>query len=267
MYLESRAANRRNCRHPDPMNDPTKSEELGLVDYSSAPISVGRMLQSALQSGVTKENVDVLEKLMNLYERDQTRQAELAYNRAFAALQADRPKIVAVTPVPDRDGNIKYHFARYEEIDEKMQPFLEKHGFAVSFKQSYGDGTVTQTCIIRHRDGHKEENPFKCRIGKGPPGASEAQADGAASTYAKRHAYCNAFNIIIDPPDSDGAKSDVRDIGAPISRDKVTYLAELLKETNSDLPKFLAVAGVKSLEEIGEGSYSVLVNLLLNKRR
>lgn len=244
---------------------PESEHKHQLTTTPTQEITVGGMLQAAIAGGVSKENVDVLEKLMNLYERDQARRAEMAFNAAFVALQAEMPKVKAVKPVPDRDGNIKYFFAPYEEIDAQVRPFLQKHGFSTSFSQSYTDGRVSQTCILRHAAGHKQENTFSVRIGKGPPGSSEAQGDGAASTYAKRHAFCNALDIVIDN-DTDG-KSEIADIGEAISRDQVQYLKELIDETKSDVPKLLALAGADSLEKIGTGQYRVVVNLLLSKRR
>ncbi len=42
---------------------------------------------------------------------------------------------------------------------------------------------------------------------------------------------------------------------------------ELLAETKSDVSKFLAMAGVDSVEDIRTGSYDVLVRALLMKRK
>ncbi len=217
-----------------------------------------------MEKGVTAENVAVLEKMMDLYERTQAKDAEKEFARAFNALQSEMPKITAVKPVPDRNGNIKYHFAPYEEIMNCIQPFLLKHGFTVSFSMSFHEGRVTQECTLQHIGGHARKNQFSVRIGSGPPGASEAQADGAAGTYAKRHALCNALNIIVDH-DTDGF--DAKKDGAPITQDKVMYLKELVRETGSDEAKFLKFAGAAKFEEIPSAVYDVLVRSLLAKKR
>lgn len=232
----------------------------------SAPISVGTMLQEAIKGGITPENVATLEKLMDLYERDQKRQAEQQFARAFTALQNDLPRVKAVKPVPDKQGGVKYYFAPYEEIDEEVRPFLNKHGFTTSFSMSYDGERVSQKCILQHVGGHVRENSFSVRVGSGPPGASAAQADGAAATYAKRHAYCNALNIVIDAPDTDG-KAAVQQEGAPITRDQIQYLREQVRDTGADEAKFLALAGAKSYEDITAGSYPVLIRFLTAKAR
>lgn len=225
--------------------------------------SVGQMLQAAIDKGVTAENVAVLEKMMDLYERTQAKEAEKEFARAFNALQSEMPEIKAVKPVPDKHGNTKYFFAPYEEIMGQVRPFLLKHGFTVSFSMSYNDGRVMQECTLQHIGGHVRKNQFAVRIGSGPPGASEAQADGAAGTYAKRHALCNALNIVIDH-DTDGF--DAKKDGAPITADQALYLRELIKETKSDEALFLKFAGAPSFEEIGSARYDDCARALHKKQ-
>jgi hypothetical protein len=224
--------------------------------------SVGAMLQSAIAAGVTAENVAVLEKLMDLYERTQAKEAEKQFAAAFAALQGEMPAIHAVKAVPNRDGTIRYKFAPYEEIMAIVRPLLQRHGFTVSFSQTVGDGRISQACVLQHVGGHSRANAFAVRIGSGPPGSSEAQTDGAASTYAKRHALCNALNITVDA-DTDGA--DARIEGAPIAADKAQYLRELCAETKSDEAAFLKFAGAATFAEIASTRYDDLVRALLKK--
>ena len=233
-----------------------------LATIPPAAPSVGAMLQSAIASGVTTENVAVLEKMMDLYERTQAKEAEKEFARAFAALQGDMPAIQAVKPVPNNDGTIRYRFAPYEEIMAIVRPLLQRHGFTVSFSQSVGDGRITQVCILQHIGGHSRMNSFAVRVGKGPPGSSEAQGDGAASTYAKRHALCNALNITVDA-DTDGA--DARIEGAPLAPDKVLYLRELVRDTHSDEKLFLKFAGADTFEAIASARYDDLVRALNKK--
>lgn len=230
--------------------------------------TVGAMLQSAIAAGVTAENVAVLEKMMDLYERTQAKEAEKEFARAFVQLQSDMPAIHAVKPVPNNDGSIRYRFAPYEEIMEQVRPLLLRHGFTVSFSQTIGDGRIVQACTLRHVGGHAVTNQFAVRVGKGPPGSSEAQGDGAASTYAKRFALCDALNIVVEK-DSDGARAgeDARIEGAPIAPDKAQYLRELVAETKSDEAAFLRFAGASKYEEIGSARYDVLVAALHKKVR
>jgi len=211
------------------------STALAVVD-PKPEMSVGRMLEAVISKGVTSENVGALEKLVGLYERMQAKSAEQAFNEAFVELQKDMPRIQAKKPVPNRDGTVRYVFAPYESIMEQVQPFLVKHGFTVSFSTRFDGPRIVKICTLRHTAGHSVSNEFAATIGSGPPSASGAQADGAAGTYAKRFALCDALNVVID------IDNDARAEGANISAEQAKDLRARVAATASDEAKFLSFA-------------------------
>lgn len=200
------------------------------------PPSVAEMLQTFMAKGVTAENVAVMEQLVGLYERMEAKNAEKAFNSAFVALQHEMPNVKAMQPVPNNDGTIRYTFAPYEDIMEQVQPFLNRHGFTISFSTKYDTTRVVKVCTLRHTSGHSVTNEFAVRIGKGPPGSSEAQADGAAGTYAKRMALADALNIVVEKD------SDARIEGGKISNQNAAALRKRVKATGSDEAAFLRYA-------------------------
>ncbi len=241
--------------------------ELAIQDDRLAPVapSVGAMLQAALDKGVTSENVAVMEKLMDLYERDQARQAERAFSEAFVRVQCQLPKIEAVKPVPDKFGNTKYYYAPLEEIMPKVMPVLRANGFAISFDSEIKDDRAVLRCTLTHLGGHHRTNISMAKIGSGPPGATPAQADGSAATYAKRRALCDALAIVSEI-DNDGA-GDARNEGSPITTEQAIYLKELVAETKSDEAAFLKFAGAPTYAEIGSERYDRLVAALNKKAK
>lgn len=228
--------------------------------------SVAQMLQTILERPDALQNVEVLERVVALYERQELRNAEKAFANAFAGLQSEIPNIVALRVVPDKHGNQKYVYAPFEAIMDQLKPKLHKHGFTVTFSSEIKDDRVTQTCTVQHIEGAKRVNHSTARIGSGPPGASPTQADGAASTYAKRFALGDAFNIIVDR-DNDGRPADVRNEGDFITLDKADYLKEQVREVKFNEATFFKLAGCSNYEEITEGKYAVLINALEMKRR
>lgn len=223
--------------------------------------SVADMLQAVIERGVTGENVNALEKLVGLYERMQERDSEKAFATAFVALQADMPNVKATGTIPDNSGNARSVFAPYEEIMAQVSPLLQKHGFTVTFSTDYKEGRIVKTCTLQHVGGHSRSNQFAVRIGSGPPRASEAQADGAASTYAKRFALCDALNIVVDKD------TDAKVEGAPITKQEADELSRRVAETNSDRDKFLQAAGAASFAEIPSSKYEMLDEMLSRKER
>ena len=194
----------------------TQPQEMRVIE--GGQLSIGAMMSALIEKGVTADNVTALEKLADLHERMEAKSAERDFNRDFLALQGELKNITARKEVPTKGGGVKFKFAPYEEIMEEVQPLLLKHGFGIKFSQRFADSRMFVTCKLLHRSGHSESNEFGARIGSGPPGASEAQADGAATTYAKRGALCQALNIVVDQDD------DAQAVGGAISLDEAAEL-------------------------------------------
>jgi hypothetical protein len=210
------------------------------------PTSIGDVLMAVVQGGVTAANVDVVERMLALKEREDARQAERAFAEAFAELQKEMPRVKASKPVPGKDGTTRYTYAPYEDIMRQAQPLLAAHGFSITFDTDMPDEKrVVATCTLLHRMGHSRANKFACRIGSGPPHSSEAQGDGAAVTYAKRFALCAALNIVVE-----GLDTDARLESEFITLDQAEDLRQRCVASRTDCAKFLRLAQVDSFDKI-----------------
>lgn len=222
------------------------------------------MLQAIVEKGITTENVAAMESLVGLYERMEAKNAEKEFNAAFAKMQATMPNIAATKAVPDKQGNLKYRYAPYEEILEKVQPLLTAHGFSVSFDMEFKEGRVISTCILRHSGGHSQRNSFAVRIGGGPPGASETQADGAAKTYARRGALADALNIVVSHDDD----ARVEGSGETISSEKAEEIRRRVRDNDAiDEVRFLKWCKVSDFEEIPASKLDKIEVELTRKER
>ncbi len=201
--------------------------------------SVAMMLQKVIDGGITADNVSALESLVGLYDRMQAKNAEREFNQAFAKLQSELSSVNATRQVPNKDGSVRYRFAPYEDIMETVKPALIANGFAISFTTRFMEGgRIVSICTLRHVGGFSQSNEFAVRIGGGPPGATETQADGAAKTYAKRGALCDALNIVVEHDD------DARMIGQPIGSALAQDLEARVKACGADEHAFMRFAGV-----------------------
>jgi hypothetical protein len=230
---------------------------------SPAPTPLA-LMQQVIAAGITAESVGVMERLVAL-DRDMKKDAAAAeYARAFSALQNEMKSFKPTKAVPGKEpGSIKYHFLPYEEIMREVRPLCEKHGLSISFSTDFAEGRIVQTCTIQHVSGHSKDYKAFVRAGAGPYGATESQADGAAMTYAKRYALCNALNILVER-DSDGL--DARNEGSPITHEQAQTLKELCQEVGANVPAFLKYAGATKFEDIGSARYDGLFRSLQKKR-
>lgn len=246
------------------MSDQLALSPSGLLP--AAPVkqepSVGEMLQAVIDKGVTQENVAAIEKLVGLYERMQDKKAEQLFAAAFVRLQAEMPKVQATKPVQNRDGSLRYRFAPLEEIVKQIGPSLKEHGFTFSFSERFDSGRMIETCTLMHVGGWKRTNEFSVRVGGGPPGCTETQADGAASQYARRYALCDALGIVIEHLDE-----DARLEGGTVTADQAFELERRVAETNSNKAAFLKFAGAEKFTDIAAVKYDMLNQFLQKKER
>lgn len=225
----------------------------------SAEPSAGQMMQAMITAGITTENVAAFKELVLLQERSEDRNAKRQFAAAFSALQAELPAVQAMQVVPNKDGSVRYKYAPYEEVLKQVKPYLDKHGFSLRFSQKLDTGRITMSCTLLHNGGHTETNEFTCRIGSGPPSASEAQADGAASSYAQRGALCDALNIVVRKD------TDANIEGGTISAEDAAELRSRVKKLGVDEIAFLKLAGAPSFETISDSKYEVADEWLRKK--
>ncbi len=228
-------------------------------DKGQSEPSVAMMLQKVIDGGITADNVSALESLVGLYDRMQAKNSEREFNQAFAKLQSELRSVNATRTVPNKDGSPRYRFAPFEDIMEEVQPVLVANGFSISFNSRFGDGRMVSICTLRHIGGFSQSNEFAVRIGGGPPGATDTQADGAAKTYAKRGALCDALNIVVEHDD------DARMIGQPIGTALAMDLKERVIACGADMEAFLKYAGARDFAEISDERWPVLDELLKRK--
>jgi hypothetical protein len=225
--------------------------------------SVGGMLQKVIEAGITADNIGALEKMMDLYERNEKRIAEKEFATALTALQGETIRITATKAVDQKaDGSCRYKFAPYEEIMREVQPILTRHGFSVTFDTEAGDNRLTSICTLTHSGGHSRSNKFAVRYGK-PPGSSDAQGDMSTKSYAKRGALCDALNISIEH-DTDG-RDDARTIGAFVTAEQAITIRELAEAVEANTEKLFRFAGSTSYETIPANRFNEVFRMLKKK--
>lgn len=218
----------------------TKSE--ALVTPPTPAIMLSNALDTIQRGEVTPQHVEVLCQMMDLYERNEKREAEKAFASALTELQGETIRVQATKAVDVKNGVPRYTFAPYEEIMQLVQPMLTRHGFSITFDTKVDDQRLTSVCTLTHKAGHSRSNQFSVRFSK-PPGCSDAQGDMSTKSYAKRGALCDALNIVVDHDD------DARMVGKPIGKERGLELRRRVVETKSDEIAFLKFAGVNVNED------------------
>jgi hypothetical protein len=165
-----------------------------------ATASPQQLLTIAVQRGAS---IDELDRLMDLQERFEAREARKAYTRAFAAFKAEAIRIVKNKQVTDGPLRNK-RYAELFVVVNAVTPALSEHGLSLSWETTKDHKDwIEVTCYLRHEAGHFE----KVSMG-GPPdtgGAKNAiQARASTTTYLQRYTARAILGLAEQDEDDDG---------------------------------------------------------------
>lgn len=175
------------------------AEISSIVDNQS--VLAGNLIRLAIEKNVP---VETLEKLLEMRTALKIEKAIENFNLAMADFQAECPVIKKTKSVSTRAGKHAYSYAPIETIIDQVKSLLVKYGFSYSIKQEHKENTVKVSCIVNHIDGHSECTEMEVPLGNKTDIMSNSQVVAAATTFAKRYAFCNAFGILTGDEDNDG---------------------------------------------------------------
>ena len=167
--------------------------------------SIEQLISKALDS---KTAVGVMERLLAMLVKEEARLAKKEYDSAMAAFQSSCPTIIKTKEVKTNSGIVAYRYAPIEAIISQVKTVIEQNGFSYSFKQELKEAGVKVYCVVKHIAGHTEEYSMEVPLGTKTNIMSESQVVAAASTFAKRYAFTNAFGILTADEDNDARPHD-----------------------------------------------------------
>jgi len=223
----------------------------------SAAVTPMELLQSAIQTGVS---TDQLERLMGMQERWAANQARAAFDVAISAAKAE-------IPVISKNRTVSYSGTSYKhedlaEIARTVDPVLARHGLSYRFRTETKDGAVTVTCIVSHRDGHNEENSLAAGADKS--GSKNAiQSIGSTITYLQRYTLKAALGLAA-AEDDDAASAEPTET---ITDEQVKELRELAEESGADIIKLCKYLKVAALADIPASGFENVKAKILQKKR
>jgi len=208
-------------------------------------------------------DIEKMERLMQMHERIQAKQAESAFNVAMSAAQAEMRRVSADATNPQTRSD----YASYGKLDRVLRPIYTKHGFSLTFSdgETQKPEHVRVTCLVRHVGGHKETHwkdmPADGKGAKGGDVMTKTHAAGAAQQYGMRYLLKGIFNVAIGEDDNDGNEPE-----ECLSEEQIANIEALLSEVGANKGAFLKWAKVSSLSEIPAANYDAVVKTIQAKR-
>lgn len=231
----------------DPASD---AQPTALVTAESQRVSTDTVLM--FERLATNPDVDVakLERLIAMQERIIAHNAKSEFEAAFAQMQGELPEITEHGEITV-DGQVRSKYARYEDIIEVVRPILQRHGFALRFRnETLANGQLKIVGVLSHRSGHSDEDNFEC-----PPDVSgkknNIQAMGSTRSYGQRYTTISLLNIVSRGADDDGKKAGLKapqDVIAPAGfQDWFDALTAVADNGTAELDKMWATTDAKSI--------------------
>lgn len=158
-------------------------------------------------------DVTKIEKLMEMAERVQRRQAEQAFNGAMATAQ----KAMRAIATDAYNNQTKSRYATYAALDKALRPIYAGQGFGLSFNtgESADPLMVRVVCLVTHEGGFSRDYHLDMPAdGKGAKGGdvmTRTHATGSAVTYGMRYLLKMIFNVAVGEGDDDGQKAGKTD--------------------------------------------------------
>lgn len=178
-------------------NDTANTNESQIQALTPVQAEAEGLIAQAIDRNVP---VETMEKLLAMRRELRAEKAKEAFDSAMANFQAKCPIIEKKTTAGS--AGYSYKYATLDHIVSQVRGLLAQNGFSYTFDTRKSDHSFVTFCHVKHIGGHTETSQFEIAIDSGAR-MNISQKDGAASSYGKRYAFCNAFGILTGDEDTD----------------------------------------------------------------
>lgn len=243
------------------MNAVTKAEPIGGVqDFNAGLLTV---IERAARD--TSIDVDKMERLFALQERLLARQAEVEFNEAMAAAQAE------IRPVAKNKYNeqTRSHYSNLEAVANAIDPIIHRHGFSLSYGTDVCplEGHYRITCKVA-RGGHAEvrfaDVPADTVGIKGSQNKTATHGFGSTASYGRRYLKLMIFDVATTD-DDDGQRASGTPAYEMISADQCAELRRLIAAADTTEEAFCQRIRANTLPELAAANFERSKGVLLRR--
>jgi hypothetical protein len=223
--------------------DTTEDAPLAVPTDATSPIL------GLLHAAVEKQaDPDTLEKLTQLFHREQDREAVREFAAALSRFQAVCPPIKKTGDLSylNRSGTgRKSTYATLEDIDRTVKPLLAAEHMAYTWNSEVVDERVRATCTLHHSNGHTITAQFEAPLDSRKNDAvSDPQKHAAALTFARRQSLIQVVGLTDTDEDTDARPEETITAEQAIELDRIAY------EVEADIGKFKDWLSVEELTDL-----------------
>jgi hypothetical protein len=207
----------------------------------------------------------IIEKLMDLSERNQKNIARQAYYDAMAQFKAEAP------PVKKDKYNKRYdsYYTSLGNLLDTYNPVLGRYGLSATFpsdSEKVTDNKIIFTCRISHKLGYYEDTTIPLPIDKGAIGKESGQKSRtdmqdikSTFTYGRSLTFEAALGVAGTEASIDNDGNGSGNISETITEAQIKELQQIIDDKNIDTVKFFKWAKVEKIEDILAKSYDLVL--------
>lgn len=225
------------------------------------------MVGRALEMGVS---ADILKQMMDLRDREEARNAKIAFTKAVALAKAEIKPIIKTREVdytPVGKARVNYRHEDLAGIDEQITPILTKYGLSYTYESDNGiDKPITITCVLEHVDGHSTRTPLSAGADT-TGGKNSLQAIASTCTMLERYTLKLALGLSV-AHDDDGRKAgQTMEAHGPISTEQRDELIMLISEAGANRSRFCEYFKIGDVDQLPASQYDRAVKSLAKKKQ
>ena len=160
-----------------------------------------------LQMAITQNlDLDKLEKLMELQERWEQKEAKKLFIAALSKFQSMVPPIrknKTAKVKTQNGGGYDYTYVNIGHIGQTIQKALNKCELSYRWEFDEKDGKMSVRCFVTHISGHTEGTTMEAAADNSG-GKNAIQQKASTNTYLQRYTLIGALGLTIEDDDNDG---------------------------------------------------------------
>ena len=213
---------------------------------------------SLIERAARDPNVDIdkLERLIAVKERQELRAGEQAFNEAMSKAQAEMRPVAADL----HNSQTRSRYASYAALDRAMRPIYTQHNLSLSFDtEPAGEGFITVVCLVSLGGYTRRYSVPMPSDGKGAKGGdvmTKTHAVGAAMTYGQRYLLKMIFNVAIGEDTDNGGEVAVK----RITQKQADTIREAIEAAGKNREMFLKLFKIEQVEDLRADLYDTAMN-------
>jgi hypothetical protein len=247
-----------------PAEEPQSTASAGAPE-SAKLARLSMFLQAARDPAIDAAK---LKELRAMAKEDDEDDRKREFLTALAQAKAEFTPIIKTRlvdyPHKDGRGRTSYKYEELADITDVVVPILSKYGITHSYDVKQEGGKIRVSCILAHANGHTDTPRMQEGVEDTSGQKSANQAVASTITFLERGTLKQALGLAAGR-DDDGAGGEPLD--PLIEPDDVAYVEQLIRDTESDLAKFLETIEAPSIAEMRMSQFKRAVGLLNRKKR